>query len=82
MEEEGLEKRAEHETRAEHILNESRHEGKNDWGMPNPTEVNGNFISSFMELGLHTKMAILLDRNKDRHPLSAWERCMGMPLSR
>ena len=51
MEEE--EKRAEYETRSEYTLNERRHEGKNSWGMPNPTEVNGNFSSSFMELGLH-----------------------------
>lgn len=82
MEVEGLEKKAECETRAEHMLNECRHEGKNNWGMPNPTEVNGNFISSFMELGLHTQIKILLDRNKDRHPLPAWEPCMGMPLLR
>lgn len=63
--------RAEHESRAEHMLNERRYKGKNDRGMPNTTEVNGNCISSFRELGLHTKMKIHLDRNKDRQPLSA-----------
>lgn len=67
MEKEQLERKAEHETRAEHMLSKHRHKGKNDWGMPNPTEANGNFSSSFTELGPHTRMKILLDWNKHRH---------------
>lgn len=67
MEEEQLKRRSEHETTAEHMLSKHRHKGKNHQGMPNPTEANGNFSSSFMELGPYTRMKILLDRNKDRH---------------
>lgn len=80
-EEKQLERRAERETRAEHMLSKET-QRKEQRGMPSPAEASGNFSSSFMELGPHTGMKILLDRNRDRHRVSALQPCMGMPLWR